>query len=360
MGVSFDISYKMHAIVSVLSLFLLFNLGLAWEETSSAAYITKTAAEKNAIIAANVIEDTTPGDWYGILEMPGLFTESMCPTLRAPGDELPFEEGIISDGTRYKYIHTVGTVGQVEWEDLGGHSYSGIFNGGSVNGWARLSQAKEPSPPALETAPGLGLKFLRDGIDSANLVAMYSVNGQESWNFFKNDFTTHIGPGGLELLPLQVKFSEATNYVQYSALSNWGQYGEDGVEVTDSMLFPYMLRFKPSGEINFPDEYVNDWLDDLKSIPQGTTLYQVWAFDKPEELDGVEVHIADLVLTSDMTTTLWGDKHMFFRHQDMAEDVALYPEWEEFLDKFGIPTDGCPVHRMMREMNRLGRVGDNF
>merc|ERR1711973_751654 len=76
MGVSFDISYKMHAIVSVLSLFLLFNLGLAWEETSSAAYIAKTAAEKNAIIAANVIEDTTPGDWYGILEMPGLFTLS--------------------------------------------------------------------------------------------------------------------------------------------------------------------------------------------------------------------------------------------------------------------------------------------
>merc|ERR1712198_603804 len=131
----------------------------------------------------HVIEDTTPGDWYGILEMPGLFTESMCPTLRAPGDELPFEEGIISDGTRYKYIHTVGTVGQVEWKDLGGHSYSGIFNGGSVNGWARLSQAKEPSPPALDTAPGMGLKFLRDGIDSANLVAMYSVNGQEGWNF---------------------------------------------------------------------------------------------------------------------------------------------------------------------------------
>merc|ERR1712168_1793135 len=141
MGVSSDISFKMHAIVSVLSVFLLFNFGLAWEETSSAEYIAKTAAEKNAIINANVIEDTTPGDWYGILEMGGIFTESMCPTLRAPGDELPWEEGIISDGTRYKYIHTVGAVGQVEWRDLGGHS--------------------------------------------ANLVAMYSVNGQDSWNFFK-------------------------------------------------------------------------------------------------------------------------------------------------------------------------------
>jgi len=352
----------MHAIVSVLSLFLLFNLGLAWEETSSAAYIAKTAAEKNAIIAANVIEDTTPGDWYGILEMPGLFTESMCPTLRAPGDELPFEEGIISDGTRYKYIHTVGTVGQVEWKDLGGHSYSGIFNGGSVNGWARLSQAKEPSPPALDTAPGMGLKFLRDGIDSANLVAMYSVNGQEGWNFFQNDFTTHLGPAGLELIPVALKFSEATNYVQEVGLSDWGLYGADGVQVDAAdWKFPFMLRFKPTGEISFPDEYVNDWKDDLMSIPVGTTLYQIWALDEPEELGGVETHIGDLVLTGAITTSMWGDKNLFFRHQDMADDVALKPEWEEYLDKFGIEHEsGCPMMNMMKNAQRRGRVGDNL
>jgi len=346
-------------LTSVTLLVIAASLSHGYEEVSSPEYIAKTASEKSDLIWANVMEDTTPGEWYGLLEMPHIFAEDMCETFRAPGDELPFEDGIITDGTRWKLIHSVGTVGKVEWRDLGGHSYSGIFTG-ATNGFVRFSLAKEPAPPALETAPGLGLKFLRDGIDSANLVAMYSVNGQESWNFFKNDFTTHIGPGGLELLPLQVKFSEATNYVQYSALSNWGQYGEDGVEVTDSMLFPYMLRFKPSGEINFPDEYVNDWLDDLKSIPQGTTLYQVWAFDKPEELDGVETHIADLVLTSEMTTSVWGDKHLFFRHQDMAEDVALYPEWDDYLTKFGIPTDGCPVHRMMKEMGKLGRVGDNL
>lgn len=101
---------------------------------------------------------------------------------------------------------------QVEWKDLGGHSYSGIFKG-ATNGYVRLSLAKEPVTTVQETAPGMGLKFLRDGIDSANLVAMYSVNGQDSWNFFKNDFTTHIGKAELELIPLILKFSEATNYV---------------------------------------------------------------------------------------------------------------------------------------------------
>ena len=171
----------------------------------------------------------------------------MCPTLRAPGDELPWEEGIFEDGTRYKYIHTVGTVGRVQWRDLGGHPYTGIFAGAS-SGFVRLSQANEPSPPAPGTAPGMGLKFLRDGRDSANLVAMYSVDGQDSWNFFKNNFTNHIAAGSLALLPVSIKFSEATNYIQQVGLSEWASHAEDGTAAS-TPTFPFMLRFRPSGEV---------------------------------------------------------------------------------------------------------------
>merc|ERR1712142_1276069 len=336
----------------VVTVCLLASLTNAFQEVSSPEYIARTAAEKSEIIWSNVLEDLTPADWFGLLELPGIFTESMCPTLRAPGDEMPWEEGIISDGTRYKYIHTVGTVGQVEWRDLGGHSYSGIFTG-ATKGVVRFSLAKEPSPPGLNTAPGMGLKFLRDGVDSANLVAMYSVDGQDSWNFFKNDFTNHIGPGGLDLVPLEIKFSEATNYISEVALSDFGMYGESGVPVSDPK-FPFMLRFHPTGELSFSDDYVRPFTEDLTSIPAGSTLYEVYAWDNPEGLNGVEKHIANLVLTSDMVTSLWGDSHLFFRHQDMAEDVAIHPEWEEFLDKFGIEgPSGCPVQGMMQK----GRKG---
>merc|ERR1719419_1869715 len=342
----------MHTLGSVITALLLISHCKAQDDTTSPEYIAKSAAEKSSIIMANIMEDTTGDDWYGILEMGGMFLEDMCPTFRAPGDELPFE----GNGIREKYIHTVGTVAQVEWKDLGGHSYSGIFKG-ATNGYVRLSLAKEPVTTVQETAPGMGLKFLRDGIDSANLVAMYSVNGQDSWNFFKNDFTNHIGPAGLDLVPLALKFSEATNYVSECALSNWASYGEDGA-MASSLSFPFMLRFRPTGEISFPDEYVNDFLVDLMSIPKGSTLYEVWALDIPEKMGGTETHIADLVLTSDMTSSNWGDKHLFFRHQDMAEDVVLRPEWEEYLDKFGIPGDsGCPVMRMM---NSKGRLADNM
>eukprot|EP00092_Neocalanus_flemingeri_P009099 GFUD01009797.1.p1 GENE.GFUD01009797.1~~GFUD01009797.1.p1 ORF type:complete len:342 (+),score=108.83 GFUD01009797.1:89-1114(+) len=327
---------------------------LAWQEVSSDEYLTLSAAEKNEIIFANMIEDTTSADWFSLLEMPGLFFESMCPTLRAPGDEMPYEEGLFGGGTRNKYIHTVGTVGQVEWRDLGEHSYTGIFEGAG-QGIVRFSLAKEPSSSSRATAPGMGLKFLRDGMDSANLVAMYSVDGQDSWNFFLNDFTNHIGPGGLELVPLEIKFSEATNYISEVALRDWAQNGEDGSQVA-APEFPFMLRFKPTGEFMFSDDYVRPFTEDLTSIPQGSTLYEVWAMDQPTELGGTEKHIADLVLVSEMMTSMWGDKHLAFRHQDMAEDVEIRPEWEEYLDKFGIEgPSGCPMKRMMQK----GRLGDN-
>ena len=41
----------------------------------------------------------------------------------------------------------------------------------------RFSLALEPNSASRNTVPGMGLKFLRDGRDSANLVAMYSGRG---------------------------------------------------------------------------------------------------------------------------------------------------------------------------------------
>jgi len=330
---------------------IIFQNILAWEEVSSDEYLALSAAEKSEIILANCLEDATSAPWFSLLEMPGIFVESMCPTLRAKGDELPWEQGLIFSDWRKKYIHTVGTVGQVEFRSSGDHPYTGIFEG-AEHGYARFSLAKEPSESSLNTAPGMGLKFLRDGMDSANLVAMYSVNGQESWNFFANDFTNHVGPGGLDLVPLEIKFSEATNYVAEVALSDFARYGQSGVSVKNPK-FPFMLRFHPTGELMFSDEYVRPFTEDLTSIPKGSVLYEVYALDEPEELGGSEQFIGELVLVSDMVTTKWGDQHLFFRHQDMAEDVAIRPEWEPYLAKFGIEgPSGCPMHNSVLKGRR--------
>lgn len=86
----------------------------------------------------------------------------------------------------------------------------------------RMSAAKKPdlSKTAPEGAlenftPGFGLKFLRDGLPSANFVAMFGVNGIPSWNFFNKDFSNHIpGAGGVALTLLSEKFSSATDNIQ--------------------------------------------------------------------------------------------------------------------------------------------------
>ena len=86
-------------------------------------------------------------------------------------------------------------------------------------------------------------------------------------------------------------------------------FGEDGKEV-ENPVFPYRLRFQvsqthlnqshlclqPTGEIDFSDEYVHEFTEDLKSIPADTILYNILALDQPEELGGVEAQIGKLVL----------------------------------------------------------------
>ena len=57
---------------------------------------------------------------------------------------------------------------------------------------------------------------------------------------------------------------------------------------------------------------------------------------------GTETHIADLVLTSELTTSNWGDRRLFFRHQNMADDVMLKPEWDPYLEKVSPSIQTCP------------------
>ena len=135
--------------------------------------------------------------------MATIFTESEAPTFNTPGDEMA--KGSLY-GYRLKLIHTVGVIAKVKFSSNNNHSYTGIFEGADL-GYARLSAAIQYDPTVQNLAPGMGLKFLRDGVDSANLVAMYSVDGQDTYNFFANDFKNHIPSAvSIETKALVAKF----------------------------------------------------------------------------------------------------------------------------------------------------------
>ena len=140
------------------------------------------------------------------------------------GDEMP---STFIWGDRKKLIHTVGTVAKVEWQVKNDIGYTGIFEG-AEHGYIRMSFAAQPSPNLVNTTPGIGVKFLRDGVDSANFVAMYSVDGHDTWNWFANSFSNHIPAAGPALIPLATKFATWTKYVQQVGLSDMASFAENG------------------------------------------------------------------------------------------------------------------------------------
>jgi len=315
-------------------------------------YLALSAADKAAKIMENVMEDTTSADWLSSLQQSsGILTEKMCPTFTTAGDEMPWERKQVFYGllapSRGLWMRGAGSLWHKRHcsnasEKSSTSRWTTLFTG-SQHVIIRMSLAKQPDPQQLQTAPGIGLKFLRDGVASGNMVAMFSVDGQQSWNFFKNNFTNHIPAlTSPSLIPLGIKFATATRNVQQVGLSDMARYDQTGAEVS-SPSYPFSLNFVPTGEISFPDEYVQPFTTDLMSIPSGAVLYKVFALDKPVELGGSETEIAELVLTSSPTTSRWGDQHLFFRHQTVEDDTALQPSWSQYLEQWdSLSIQTCP------------------
>jgi hypothetical protein len=275
-------------------------------------------------IMTQVAVSSKPQPWYNAVSMAGILTESMSPTMNYGGDQMP--PGALY-GTRSKLIHTEGAIASVKLVNSGTHPFTGVFSEADT-GVIRMSVAKEPNSKVLNLAPGIALKFLRDGIDSASLVSMFSVDGQDSWNFFANDFSNHIPAiSSIALLPLAAKFNTVTDYIQGVGLSDWAQQDQNGNAVADS-AFPFSLRFHPTGDIEFSDNYSGTYfLDQLTTIPQGSTLYELYGMSAPAELGGQEYYIGDIVSTSALMTSNWGDNGLFYRHQWIEDDIAVKPEW---------------------------------
>ncbi len=111
-----------------------------------------------------------------------------------------------------KQIHRIGVVGQVQFVPVsdGLRTYTGCFDGVRY-GLLRLSSAIRPSE-SIPFIPGLGLKFLRDGCDSANVVTMQSLEGQPgNWNFFAHSFTTTLNHD----VPLDIGTELVTDMAAY-------------------------------------------------------------------------------------------------------------------------------------------------
>lgn len=161
-------------------------------------YLELSRQKKSRILWEKITEDATQGPFNRMeffrIDLNSVFDEW--------GDEYD---------CRFKTTHGQGNVGKVEWISNDNHRYTGIFKGGDT-GYIRTSDINEvitnPGPDERFMGPTFALKFLRDGMDSANTQAlMNSRFGQRSYNWFDTSLTNlvqHHATTILEGLPVVI------------------------------------------------------------------------------------------------------------------------------------------------------------
>lgn len=123
----------------------------------------------------------------------------------------------------------------------------------------RLSEGNFLLPEAPGLTPTLAIKFLRDGMPSVNHLANTSFEPSDSWNFFANDFPSHIPLFVDECAQdsIQRKFAEARGRVGTLGLAEFARVNADGSVVDTSLFdFPFEIVFAPNQELAalWPDE----------------------------------------------------------------------------------------------------------
>ena len=60
--------------------------------------------------------------------------------------------------------------------------------------------------------------------------------------------------------------------------------------------------------------------DQLKRIPEGTNILEVYALTVPLVLGGIHVKIADIKLKTSLVTSRFGDERLYFQHRRISRD----------------------------------------
>jgi len=290
-----------------------------WSEDQS--YETKSAKDKAGMINSLVKEDTAVGSYPNAL---GIFTESVRYSFEPPSD-------IFTMPDRKKYIHSVGVVAPFKFVRTGG-SYTGIFEGADY-GLIRFSSAVQPSSSGGFT-PGAGIKFFRDGIPSANFVAMPTLDAQSCSepNFFAKTFTNHPGGGsGFQLELLAKKFWQGSSCPHMVGLSDVATFDQNGNKAANP-VFPFELHLVPASgiDVQIPcDDYEKTGIANLRKLSAGTKLFEVQAAAHP---GAAFETIGHFELTDSPASSKFGDEKLFFRHQWMENDFAKQPGWLKQFD----------------------------
>ena len=239
---------------------------------------------------------------------------------------------------RLKITHTQGVVAKIAWiseKNTEINPYTGILKTGSHKAIIRLSQASILHELSDGLTPSFAIKFFIDGNldrgenfgngESQDIVAMPAFTESGSWNFLEGTYSNHVAAFEKDTHPCEVdtlvrKLRDANRFPYATSISQLAERFTSGFEIMteDNINAPFKLEFE-SPLADDPELMLGEtgepWYEELQNIPRGTILFHVFAWDRPEALGGTRTKIADIVLNSELHTSLEGDNSLFFRHQ---------------------------------------------
>lgn len=230
-----------------------------------------------------------------------------------------------------KYIHAVGSVAQVEWQSVGNHNFPGLFNGADC-ALLRLSLTYDPSKRGV--APGAALKVFRQGIPSANLSFLSSLEPQgQNYNFFKNTMS-NVVPEWKNIGAIMVSkvFKTISNYPEKISLRNFFEFDKNGVKHVLSSDLPKQIFLVPNENLKF-STFPKDVRHDFEALEIGQIVYEIHIpharfkdfnyakYDDQikDQMEKDSIHVGNLILKSKFISSEFGDSKLFFKHNDFSK-----------------------------------------
>ena len=268
------------------------------------SYQALSAYCKSQIIWERVNRDHTPERFFVGNEFAGFFEQDMNLSFDTVSDTMP--------PGRIKKTHPRGTTTLMEFIPTHDTPYTGIFKG-CKHAVMRISEFALTTPENPKTAPGHGMKFLRDGMSSANWFAMFAFDGQPSFNFFRNRWTNILREmdNTCARETIGKHLAEVSNFTGAMSIMELSQFDQYGQEIKDHH-WPFQIDVEPYDVYGWTDAYQNDFHDQLTVVKPDTAMFKIFAYDSPPELGGEERHIGWLVSRSKTTPSLFGDQELFF------------------------------------------------
>ena len=276
-------------------------------------YQALSAICKEELLWKLVLQDTRRERFYAGIEFESLFAQDMNLTYDVVTDNMPVD--------RLKKTHPVGTMSKIEVIPHPDQPYTGMFRG-VKHGLMRISDTTKTVPHVQKTNPGFGIKFLRDGMTSANILAMFHFDGQNSWNFFKNRWVTILREPNNECARRTIgkHLASVTDHPGATSVMEVAQFDQYGNK-EEEPHWPFQLEFEPYDVYGWTDEYQNDFQDQLTVIPMNTVMFKIFAYDVPPEHGGKERLIGWIASRSDQIDSFWGDTQLFFKHSRLDDDI---------------------------------------